>query len=168
MANTFTLIESVTVGSGGAASIDFTSIPDTYTDLCLVGSCRTNGSYESEDFLIKFNNLTTGFSRRRLGGNGSSAFSDFTSANTPGRVNGATSTSNTFNNFNLYIPNYAGSNVKSASYDTVTEQNGTSAVMQMVALLWNNTSAINRITLYETTNTIVEYSTAYLYGVKNA
>ena len=30
MANTFELISSVTVGAGGAASIDFTSIPSTY------------------------------------------------------------------------------------------------------------------------------------------
>jgi hypothetical protein len=34
MANTYTLIaSSVTVGSGGAANIEFTSIPATYTDL---------------------------------------------------------------------------------------------------------------------------------------
>ena len=168
MATAFEAIATVEVGSGGAANIDFTSIPATYTDLCLVGSCRTNGSFESEDFLIKFNNLTTNFSRRRVGGTGSSAFSDFYSLNTAGRVNGATSTSNTFNNFSIYIPNYAGSNAKSASYDTVTEQNGTTAIAQMVALLWNNTSAIDRITLYEPTSTIVEYSTATLYGIKNS
>ena len=33
MANTYTLIASLTVGSGGAANIEFTSIPATYTDL---------------------------------------------------------------------------------------------------------------------------------------
>ena len=33
MANTYVAIATVTVGSGGAASIDFTSIPATYTDL---------------------------------------------------------------------------------------------------------------------------------------
>ena len=35
MATTYTLISSVTVGSGGAANIEFTSIPSTYTDLLL-------------------------------------------------------------------------------------------------------------------------------------
>jgi hypothetical protein len=41
MATTYTLINSsVTVGSGGAADIEFTSIPATYTDLLLVLSGR--------------------------------------------------------------------------------------------------------------------------------
>jgi hypothetical protein len=33
MATTYEIIASVTVGSGGAANIEFTSIPATYTDL---------------------------------------------------------------------------------------------------------------------------------------
>ena len=41
MANTYVLISSSTVGSGGAASIDFSSIPATYTDLVLK-LCMTN------------------------------------------------------------------------------------------------------------------------------
>ena len=63
MANTYTLISSVTVGSGGASSIDFTSIPATYTDLCLVWSGRSAGSdvdtkitFNSED--LKLNDET--------------------------------------------------------------------------------------------------------------
>ena len=36
MATTFFKIASATVGSGGASSIDFTSIPQTYTDLVFV------------------------------------------------------------------------------------------------------------------------------------
>ena len=43
MAVTFTQIASVTVGSGGAASIDFTSIPSTYTDLCIKTSIKEKG-----------------------------------------------------------------------------------------------------------------------------
>ena len=42
MATTYTLISSVTVGSGGAASIEFTSIPSTYTDLVLKLSARSS------------------------------------------------------------------------------------------------------------------------------
>ena len=40
MANTFQLISSTTVGAGGASSIDFTSIPSTYTDLVIKWSGR--------------------------------------------------------------------------------------------------------------------------------
>ena len=42
MADTYTLISSVTVGAGGASSIDFTSIPATYTDLLVKFSLRTD------------------------------------------------------------------------------------------------------------------------------
>lgn len=165
MAKQHACIAEVVVGSGGTASINFSSIPSTYTDLLILGSCRTDGSYESEDLLIKFNNTTSSFSRLRLGGNGSSAFTDYYNANTPGRVNGATSTSNTFNNFSIYIPNYADSQSKIASYDTVTEQNGTTAIAQLVCLSWGITDAINQITLYETTRNLVQYSTVSLYGI---
>ena len=40
MANTYELISSVTVGAGGTTSVSFASIPQTYTDLKLVGSAR--------------------------------------------------------------------------------------------------------------------------------
>jgi hypothetical protein len=168
MPNTFELIASSNVGSGGTSAIEFTSIPSTFTDLCIVGSCRTNGSYATEDFLIKFNNRTDLFTRLRLGGDGASAFSDVYNFNTPGRVNGSTSTSNTFNNFSIYIPNYTSSVTKTASYDTVTEQNGNTAISQIVALQWNLSDAINSIALYETTRTLVQHSTASLYGIKNS
>ena len=50
------LIQAVTVGAGGAAFIDFTSIPQTYTDLKIVVSGRTDrvrsndGSYMTLNF----------------------------------------------------------------------------------------------------------------------
>jgi hypothetical protein len=40
----YNLIATTTVGSGGAASIDFTGIPQTYTDLFLVSSLRSNAA----------------------------------------------------------------------------------------------------------------------------
>jgi hypothetical protein len=44
MATTYEIIASVTVGSGGAANIEFTSIPATYTDLVVLFSARTDRS----------------------------------------------------------------------------------------------------------------------------
>lgn len=168
MANTMKLISEVTVGSGGTANINFASIPSTYTDLLLIGSCRTDGTYTDEDLLIKFNNSTSNYARRRLGGTGSAAFMDYYAANTPGRVNGNTSTAGTFNNFSIYIPNYTASEPKIASYDTVTENSATASIQQIVAVTWNDTTAINQITLYETTRNLVQYSTAYLYGISKS
>lgn len=169
MPNTFELIASSTVGAGGAASIDFTSIPSTYTDLCVVTSLRDNGANVYSLAYIKFNNSTSNLSSRGVEGNGASATS-YVNGTTIyiNSANGATSTSNTFNNSYIYIPNYAGSTNKSVSVDGVMENNATTAYASLQAGLWSNSAAINQVTLYSTTGNWVQYSTAYLYGVKNA
>lgn len=170
MANTYVQIGStVTVGAGGASSIDFSSIPATYTDLVLKISTRVNqivGSY------LQFNGSASGYSERLLYGTGSSA----ASANTSGTIlnwgfltNTSSTTANTFSNSELYIPNYAGSTNKSISSDSVTENNATASDIYVNAGLWSNTAAINRITLYPSGSAVfVQYSTASLYGIKNS
>jgi hypothetical protein len=51
---TYTLINSVTVGSGGAASMEFTSIPSTYTDLVVKISGRSDNTGSFANYL-RFN-----------------------------------------------------------------------------------------------------------------
>lgn len=169
MPNTFTKIASVTVGSGGASSISFSSIPSTYTDLCLKVSLRSDASRINEDLLVSFNGSTSSRSWKFLEGNGSSVSS---ASGTDGRFstfNANTSTSNTFGSAELYIPNYAGSNYKSVSIDTVTENNATSAYAEIEAALWSNTAAITSIAMTLAFGTVfMQYSTATLYGIKNS
>jgi hypothetical protein len=164
------LIEAKTVGSGGAANIDFTSIPSTYTDLKIVLSARSNNSAIYEFVGLKFNGATTNYSNLRLRGNGSSVSSASGSYSTIEieMVNGDTSTSNTFGSMDIYIPNYAGSNYKSISAEGVNETNATTAYIGLVAGLWSNTAAINQITLVPNVGTAwLQYTTAYLYGIQN-
>ena len=168
MANTMALIQSVTVPSGGSASIDFTSIPSTYTDLVLEFSARTAQSEVATWLKIAFNGSASSFSSRYLVGNGAAASSS-TLAQYGGDAVSATSTASTFSNVQIYIPNYAGSTNKSYSVDSVTENNATSAYALMIAGLWSNTAAINQITLTPNTGAnFVQYSTAYLYGISNS
>ncbi len=117
---TYQKIATVTVGSGGSANIDFTNIPQTYTDLHLLVSIREETSATAVAF-IKFNNTTTNRSERYLQGNGSSASSGTTTvlqfiACQP------SDTANTFGNASIYIPNYTSSNHKSVSSDCIREQ----------------------------------------------
>jgi len=79
----------------------------------------------------------------------------------------ALDTASTFGNGQVYIPNYAGSNNKSTSADTVSEDNATLAYSALTAGLWSNTAAITSITIAAVTN-FAQYSTAYLYGISNA
>ena len=169
MATSWTAISTVTVGSGGASSIAFSSIPSTYTDLCLKVSLRSNAARVNDDLLVSFNGSTTGRTWMFLEGYGSGSTS---SSGTDGRFstfNAASSTSNAFGNAELYIPNYAGSTYKPVQIDTVMENFATSAYAEIAAARWDNTSAINSITLTLGFGTaFVQYSTATLFGIKNS
>ena len=170
---TYTLISSVTVGSGGAASMTFTSIPATYTDLVLKISARFTQSGSGTLIEVTFNNSSTSYTNKRIYSNGSNSFSD--SVGTTYIMTLAASeggwTANTFGNGELYIPNYTSSNNKSVSADWVTENNATTALSGLSAGLWSNSSAITSIKLAGETGsnlTFAQYSTAYLYGISNA
>lgn len=161
-----TKIATVTVGSGGAASIDFTSIPGTMTDLYLVVSARTNRAADIAGLRLVFNSNTTGYTNRLLYGNGSAAYSNTDTNATAGDATAANNTSNTFGNSHIYIPNYAGSTNKSFGAEGVTENNGTFAGQFMSGALWSNTAAITSISIKaETDPTFLQYSTATLYGI---
>lgn len=164
---TYQLISSVTVGSGGASSIDFTSIPSTYTDLVLKVSARESGG---AGLNITFNGTTTGYNDIELyTSNGTSAASYSRTGNAGywGIDNSSSTTASTFSNTELYIPNYAGSTNKSGSLDSVAENNATAAYLVMAAELLANTAAISSIKITPASG-FVQHSTAYLYGIKNS
>lgn len=166
MAVTYKKIASVTVGSGGAASIDFTSIPADYDDLSLLWTMRgTSGAAVAT--YISFNSSTSNFSARYLYGNGASASSG-TLARYIGSCPGTNYTANTFANSALYVPNYSGSTNKSYSVDNVDETNATGADMNLIAGLWSNTAVITGISLSLGSGNFVEHSTAFLYGISNS
>lgn len=168
MATYIQIGSTVTVGAGGAASIDFSSIPSTYTDLCLKLSARESSSGGiGQVVYIAFNGSTASFSNKYLQGNGSSASSGsvarFAALDTD-----SSASANTFGNAEIYIPNYAGTTNKSFSGDAVSETNATSAPSELLANLWSNTAAINQITLTPSGGTFVQYSTATLYGISKS
>ena len=167
MPNTYTLIASSTVGATSVASVDFSSIPSTYTDLLVKVSARQSTgdvAYAS----LRFNGSTSSYTYRSIEGNGSSAGSYNGSTGPYGITNTSGYTANSFNNIEFYIPNYASSNYKSYSSDSVTESNTTTVYMDLIAGLWSNTAAINQLTLYPNTGNFVQYSSFYLYGIKNS
>ena len=156
-------LETVTVGSGGAASITFSSIPDTYTDLLIVVSIRstTAGNFSVE---IRPNSSTSNLSARGLQGSGSAA-SSFSVSNVPALATSSANTANTFSNGSFYIPNYASSTSKSISIDSVSENNATEAFQRIVAGLWADNTPISSIQLAPAGGNFAEHSTASLYGI---
>jgi hypothetical protein len=163
---TYKFIGSVTVGSGGASSMDFTSIPQTYTDLEILVAGRTTGS--GNGINITFNSNTSNYTNSALQGSGTTIGSYGTYNRNAGMFGYSGDTANSFGSTKIYILNYTGSNNKSYSADAVSENNGATAYMNLVAGLWSNTSAITSISLAAMDGTIVQHSTAYLYGISNA
>jgi hypothetical protein len=175
MANTMTLISSQTLAST-AASVTFSSIVGTYTDLRLIYSARDNRSSTNftDDVTIKFNgSATSDYSSKVLYGGGGGAASLGNSAATysyGGYVTDTSGTANTFGSSDIYIPNYAGSNNKSFSVDAVSESNDANNVyISLQAGLRSNTAAITSITLAPLNGTLFSVSsTFYLYGINNS
>lgn len=161
------LIQTVTVGSGGATSISFSSIPATFTDIVLVYSLRGSASSTDDNVYLTVNGSVTNINGRYLYGNGSSAASDnWANYNLIDYIPGNTTTSNTFGNGSVYFPNYGGSTNKSFSVDSVGENNATAARQSLIAGLVNTTSAITSLSIKPNgTNTFMQYSTASLYGI---
>jgi hypothetical protein len=170
MANTFQLIASSTVGSGGASSIDFSSIPSTYDDLCVKISSRDTYSGPALEVFLRLNNNSNNiYTYRRLQGSGSAASSQ-TGGDTKmfvGGHPGATAASDTFCNIEVYIPNYLSSSSKILSVDATFSNNISTSYGYFNAGYTSDTSAVNRVTLLCQTN-FAQNSTAYLYGIKKS
>ena len=165
MANTFKKIQTVTVGSGGSATIEFSSIPATYTDLKIVVSARSTNADIDDHLFVKPNNSASNMTQRWLRGSGSAASSGTT---VRFAIPGATATASVFGNTELYFPNYTSANFKSFSGETVQETNGSEAYQYLCAFLWSDTSAITSLVLDLLNGNFAEYSSATLYGVSGA
>ena len=164
----YQLIEHIEVGSGGAASIEFTGIDQTGQDLVLLTSLRHSATWSLPS--LRFNEDTTyaNYTNLRLEGSGSSPYTEAnTGANLgAGVMTTSAQTASTFASNQIYIPNYAGSTSKSWSVDGVQENNATAATQMILAGLWSGTAAITKVVLWSPGGgTFVQNSTASLYKI---
>lgn len=170
MPGTYVKIQSVTVGSGGTSTIEFSNIPATFDDLLVKMSTRNTatgvGAWQAFD--IGFNGVLTNRSWRFLGGTGSAAITGSGTA-ILGQSSSGDTTASTFANGEIYIPNYAGATNKSVSVDQATENNATAALIYPGAGLWSSTAAITSIQLASNyAGLFAQHSTATLYGIKKS
>lgn len=174
MANTFTLIDKVILGST-QTTVEFTGLgayASNYTDLKVVASIRTAwGTDTNDQFRVKLNSATTNYTYQNLVGYGTGVEADkvSTTAIINPQTNSDASTSNTFASHEIYIPNFSSSNYKSISSDNVNEQNGNPAYASLYAGIWSDTSAITSITFLTFRGSgFLTNSSFYLYGIKNS
>lgn len=157
---TYVPIATQTLGTA-AASVTFSSIPSTYTDLILVYSgslTTTNGNG-----YLQFNSdTTTNYSDTVIYGNGTSALS--TRASTQSKLV-CFSTGTTQENAILHIMNYA----NATTYKTVLSRANDAATLTAAYVgLWRSTAAINSVLVGTDVSTFVTGSTFTLYGIAAA
>lgn len=161
-------IATTTVGSGGTATITFTSIPATYTHLQI----RWFSKNTSADYSIRaqFNSDTAAnYSYHGLYGTGAvvGVFSGASQTFLQVGQN-ADTTANVFGTGIVDILDYANTNKYKTTrtlsgYDkngggTVTFESGS----------WRSTSAITSISLFDAAGDFAQYSSFALYGIKGA
>ena len=143
---TFTPLATQTLGSA-AASITFSSIPGTYTDLRLVLTCTT--SVSGDTVVAQFNSDTTAnYSNTYLLGTGTSVFSGNNSSVTSAPIGiGATTSTTIPTLFSTDIQSYAGATNKAFLSSGSSDQNGSGNVAITIHL-WRSTAAITSIKLF--------------------
>jgi hypothetical protein len=124
---------------------------------------------------VQANSITSNYSRTFLRGWGGSPaidtgnLSGYSSFLISSGVNGSTSTSSTFSNVEIYIPNYTGNTNKVASASCVVEGNlATTYPITINATLLSNTAAITSLTLSCNAGDFASGSRFDLYGIKNS
>jgi hypothetical protein len=150
------------VGSD-ALTFEFTSIPQTFTDLLFVVSTRN--TVDNAEATLFMNGADTLTSMRRLQGNGASASSSTLASTDVFPIPASTYTANTFGNVSFYFANYTISGNKSFSFDAVTETNATTSFQTLGAGLYTGT-AITAVGFYNLGGgNVAAGSTASLYGI---
>jgi hypothetical protein len=172
MPSTYTLISS-TVLSSSAASVTFSAIPATYTDLTIRASTQSTADTVSDTFRITFNAITSGYSSTSIGTSDStSVFSARLSAQAlsdNALVTAGNTGLNIFGFTEIYIPSYLVSQNKPFSVSGTGENNDVVARSATFAGLLSNTAAITSIKIEPgSTFSFVSGSSFYLYGIKNS
>ena len=168
-------IATVTVGSGGAANVAFTSIPATYTHLQIRGIGRTSDANTGGNLAtyIRINSDTgNNYAFHQLSGSGTSAgASSGTSQNLIYTIHAGprgNDLSNTFSAQIIDILDYTNTN-KICTVRSLRgqEQNGSGSI-GLHSYLYNSTTAISRLDFVGGGGDIVQYSSFALYGIKEA
>lgn len=165
-------ISTVTVGSGGASTITFSSIPSTYQHLQLRITARGLNSGDECQFQYTINDdFGSNYAWHLLRANGSGVFGDGAGSQdamrAQGRYPGATAISNTFGAGITDFLDYANtSKNKTARTLGANDRNG-SGQIYFTSSVWLNTSAINKIIIGNSDGSgMAQYSSFALYGIK--
>lgn len=163
--NSYESIATAVVGAGGASSVTFSSIPQTYKHL-QVRFIANSSSSDNANFTFN-NDSGANYTRHRFSGNGSISQ---TSSGTglPGwYVYSSTGfISGNFGPSIVDILDYTNTNKYKTGRALSGSHNNSTGGIEHTGGLWLSTSAINRIDITCYAGTWAQYSHFALYGIK--
>jgi len=155
--------------SGTTYNMQFTSIPQTYSDLVLIGVAQyaVSGSVYTGDFRV--NNASTGYYETTLFGNGATVTSGAYVNDSKFYLTNITATSVTpFVFYRLIFLDYTNTTLaKTVLIELSADRSGAGNVERSIGML-NNTSAITSIQLDPFSVGMSSGTTYTLYGIKRA
>ena len=155
-------IATVTLGTS-ASSIDFTSIPSTYTHLQIRASHLSSAG---ANFYIRLNSDTSAnYAWHELVGDGATAGGYNASSVTLGYYAYSPSGANPTVSV-IDLLDYANTNKNKTVRALAGNDNNGSGRVTFTSSLWRSTSAVNAVTIYPSTGTFSQYSSFALYGIK--
>lgn len=173
MAIAMTPIYTQTVGAGGVSTVVFNNIPQTYTDLYIIASIRSNTGSPVEPLTVQLTDGSSTYSTTSLGISGTTPGSQKTSNNAYMSYNGYiaqggnTASASTFSSTSLYIPSYTSTTNKAVIIDTAPEDTTSAWQGGLGAGLYRTTSGITRVLFAPYTGTLImQHSSFSLYGIK--
>lgn len=168
----FESIATVTVGSGGAADIEFTSIPGTYQHLQVRGIYRntsTNGGSSRGTHLRLNGDTGSNYARHALIGTGSAAAAEAESSINQiiwGSMTISTDLASTYTCAVADFLDYSDTSKNTTvRFFAGREHNGSGLVI-LSSGLWNSASAVTSLKLSPVADNFEQYSTFALYGIK--
>jgi len=169
MPNTYESIATQTLGSA-AASVTFSSIPGTYTDLVLVSFARSTIASTGNNLYCRFNgDGASNYSATEIAGDGSSAYSDRQTSSTYGFIGFTSGGSADAGVFGPSISNFQNYANTTTNKTVISRGNAAGQGAHAIVSLWRSTSAINQIVIYPAgVNNFATGSTFSLYGIKAA
>ena len=163
---TYIPIASQTLGSA-AASITFSSIPGTYTDLRLVLNNLTQSNGPGAIKLLFNSDSGSNYSNTSLSANGTSAASG-NNTSYPGILMAQQTFTTTYPLMaTMDVFSYTGSTNKTCLTTVALDQNGGTGYVELAVQLWRSTAAITSISMTQTgsVNNFNAGTIATLFGI---
>lgn len=165
----FDALSSIVVPLGGVATVNFNSIPSTYTHLQIRAIGRSAGTNNA--WRIRFNgDGGSNYSRHYLLGTGANPPEAIAGTSTTsiglGVFSTSTQTSGVFTGLVADILDYKNTSKNSTLRSSAGFDSNGSGTVGLFSGAWFNTAAITSMTIFVDAGNIAEYSQFALYGVK--